>query len=911
MNKKVKGISLIVLGLFLTYLLINRKGLETSGNSEGNVLILFLDFFTLFFGKTAWIIIGILLITGLVFLMKKEIKIGRAKVLVGVLCFLAISLLFIREDIVPPLPDSFTDAGRILLELGFGKESGGIAGGLIAMPLHQIITTTVMGIFLWMVVGLSIIYLLSTPLEYFYEWIKGLKQYYTSDEYKEKVKLLKAKRMSEKLKRTDYKKYQKEELKKKIIESRNQKLSFELAKKPKESFLDRTETYSKEELVKKEKEWSEFSRKLEKNEIYSEKGKSEGNKSVNAEEKIERKVEDKPKTEKPTVEIKEPQKAKVEEQQKNEEKQAKVLETNEINKSSAENTKVSEEKISEKNKKMETEKPTENKSPVNENKTVQKNPAIEKTLETQKIQKEIKLSENNVTKKKKTENPSEEMVIPKIEAFEDIEAIKREKEMEENLKKAENAVLNPSEGYNELLKKSIEEIFKIKPMDMEKKFEIEKSIIDNVNHLENVLKQFGIDAKVVNYEYGPTITRYEITIPAGIKVSKVTSLSDDIAMNLAAESIRIEAPIPGKNTIGIETPNKIKEPVHFSNIIQNKELEKGELNIILGKDIVGRDKIIDITKMPHLLIAGQTGSGKSVAVNTLIATLISKKSEKEVKFIMVDPKMVELMPYNDIPHLLVPVIIDPQQAAIALKWAVNEMENRYKQLMENGVRNIKSYNSLKYVEKMPYIVIIIDELADLMMVASGSVEESIARIAQKARAVGIHLVVATQRPSTDVITGMIKANLPSRISFALRSQIDSRTILDSAGAEKLLGQGDMLLLENGSSKLERIQGAFISDEEVTNLTSTLKSSRKVKYREEILTETQEKDKTVDPYFENAIEIIKQEKKVSISLLQRELRIGFNRASRIYDQLKEKGIISYDNQILIDDDLENKIKEIFI
>ena len=660
--------------------------------------------------------------------------------------------------------------------------------------------------------------------------------------------------------------------------------------------------------MKEEKEWSEFSRKLEKNEIYSEKGKSEGNKSVNAEEKIERKVEDKPKTEKPTVEIKEPQKAKVEEQQKNEEKQAKVLETNEINKSSAENTKVSEEKISEKNKKMETEKPTENKSPVNENKTVQKNPAIEKTLETQKIQKEIKLSENNVTKKKKTENPGEEMVIPKIEAFEDIEAIKREKEMEENLKKAENAVLNPSEGYNELLKKSIEEIFKIKPMDMEKKFEIEKSIIDNVNHLENVLKQFGIDAKVVNYEYGPTITRYEITIPAGIKVSKVTSLSDDIAMNLAAESIRIEAPIPGKNTIGIETPNKIKEPVHFSNIIQNKELEKGELNVILGKDIVGRDKIIDITKMPHLLIAGQTGSGKSVAVNTLIATLISKKSEKEVKFIMVDPKMVELMPYNDIPHLLVPVIIDPQQAAIALKWAVNEMENRYKQLMENGVRNIKSYNSLKYVEKMPYIVIIIDELADLMMVASGSVEESIARIAQKARAVGIHLVVATQRPSTDVITGMIKANLPSRISFALRSQIDSRTILDSAGAEKLLGQGDMLLLENGSSKLERIQGAFISDEEVTNLTSTLKSSRKVKYREEILTETQEKDKTVDPYFENAIEIIKQEKKVSISLLQRELRIGFNRASRIYDQLKEKGIISYDNQILIDDDLENEIKK---
>ena len=692
--------------------------------------------------------------------------------------------------------------------------------------------------------------------------------------------------MSEKLKRTDYKKYQKEEMKKRIIESRNQKLSFELAKKPKDSFLDKTEVYSDEELAKKEKEWTEFSKKMENDKVAVEKEKV----AVKSEKKPENsKVEEK------KTEVK-----------KQEEQQVKTAEKPELQKTVAENTKVSQE-----NNTPEVKTP-ENKETV-QNSQVNVKPSAEKELQKEvktAVSEEIKPVEDKTVKKenRKVENHHEEMVIPKIEAFEDVEAIKRQKELEENLKKAEAARLNTDKGYNELLKKSIEEIFKIKPMDMEKKFEIEKSIIDNVNHLENVLKQFGIDAKVVNYEYGPTITRYEITIPAGVKVSKVTSLSDDIAMNLAAESIRIEAPIPGKNTIGIETPNKIKEPVHFSNIIQNKELEKGELNVILGKDIVGRDKIIDITKMPHLLIAGQTGSGKSVAVNTLIATLISKKSEKEVKFIMVDPKMVELMPYNDIPHLLVPVIIDPQQAAIALKWAVNEMENRYKQLMENGVRNIKSYNSLKYVEKMPYIVIIIDELADLMMVASGSVEESIARIAQKARAVGIHLVVATQRPSTDVITGMIKANLPSRISFALRSQIDSRTILDSAGAEKLLGQGDMLLLENGSSKLERIQGAFISDEEVTNLTSTLKSSRKVKYRDEILVETQENDVNVDPYFENAIEIIKQEKKVSISLLQRELRIGFNRASRIYDQLKEKGIISYDNQILIDDDLENEIKK---
>ena len=886
MNKKVKGISFIVLGMFLTYLLVNRRGIEASNNSEGNFLFLFLNFFTLIAGKRGWIIIGLIFMAGLAYLIKKEVKISRKKELTGAICLLAISLLFIREDIVTPLPDSFTDAGRIILELGFGRESGGIVGSLVAMPLYKIIATTVMGIFLWAVVGLSIVYLLSTPLEYIYEWIKGVRQYYRSDEYKEKATLLKAKKMSEKLKRTDYKKYQKEEMKKRIIESRNQKLSFELAKKPKDSFLDKTEVYSDEELAKKEKEWTEFSKKMENDKVAAEKEKV----AVKSERKPENsKVEEK------KTEVK-----------KQEEQQVKTPEKPELQKTVAENTKVFQENNTPEVKTPETKETLQN-SQVNVK------PSAEKELQKEvkaAVSEEIKTAGDKTVKKenKKVENHHEEMVIPKIEAFEDVEAIKRQKELEENLKKAEAARLNTDKGYNELLKKSIEEIFKIKPMDMEKKFEIEKSIIDNVNHLENVLKQFGIDAKVVNYEYGPTITRYEITIPAGVKVSKVTSLSDDIAMNLAAESIRIEAPIPGKNTIGIETPNKIKEPVHFSNIIQNKELEKGELNVILGKDIVGRDKIIDITKMPHLLIAGQTGSGKSVAVNTLIATLISKKSEKEVKFIMVDPKMVELMPYNDIPHLLVPVIIDPQQAAIALKWAVNEMENRYKQLMENGVRNIKSYNSLKYVEKMPYIVIIIDELADLMMVASGSVEESIARIAQKARAVGIHLVVATQRPSTDVITGMIKANLPSRISFALRSQIDSRTILDSAGAEKLLGQGDMLLLENGSSKLERIQGAFISDEEVTNLTSTLKSSRKVKYRDEILVETQENDVNVDPYFENAIEIIKQEKKVSISLLQRELRIGFNRASRIYDQLKEKGIISYDNQILIDDDLENEIKK---
>lgn len=317
--------------------------------------------------------------------------------------------------------------------------------------------------------------------------------------------------------------------------------------------------------------------------------------------------------------------------------------------------------------------------------------------------------------------------------------------------------------------------------------------------------------------------------------------------------------------------------------------------------MVGRDKIIDIAKTPHLLIAGQTGSGKSVAINTLISTLISKKSEKEVRFIMVDPKMVELMPYNGIPHLLVPVIIDPHQAALALKWAVNEMENRYKLLVENGVRNITSYNKLNFVEKMPFIVIIIDELADLMMTVSGGVEESIVRIAQKARAVGIHLVVATQRPSTDIVTGLIKANLPSRISFALRSQVDSRTILDVMGAEKLLGKGDMLLLANGSSKLERIQGAFISDEEVNDLANTLKMNSKVQYRDDILVEHDENTlSTLDSFFENAVDIVRQENRVSISLLQRKLSIGFPRASKIYEQLKENGIIDDNNQIVMND-----------
>ena len=856
-KRKIEGIIWFAVGLILVLLLANKSKM-LSDNIGENIFSLILSGITLFFGKMTWFIAVVAMLYGITLFFHEKIRIditqGKIAALLGL--FLSWGMILIRGSVVKgnPLSDNFTEAGRQLLEIGFGRESGGILGALLSMPFYKILHFQWM-FFVLLIVALFFVALLIRDLiELGYEVLKEVIKYYKSDDYKEKKRKLAAKKYAENLKKTDYKRYQREMLKAKIIQSRNEKLSFEISKKPKNNFLQKTEVYSKEELAEKEKEWIE---------IFEEKEKGNFKKDENARRE----------------KIKEKEKRKKEDTLETVVKPLENIEKSENNKNTSD---TKNENNSENKKEVKNEKKSEIKKANEKN---EKEPKLE-------IITPLKKEEINSV----NADPNFQQ-FPKLEAFENGEL--KEKELEDELKKI-NAVFDNDQGYDDVVKKSIAEIFKSKPMDLERKQKIEENIRENVSHLENVLKEFGIDAKVVNYEYGPTITRYEIIIPKGIKVSKVTGLSDDIAMNLAAESIRIEAPIPGKNTIGIETPNKIKEPVHFSNIIKNKELDSGELKIILGKDIVGRDKFIDIAKMPHLLIAGQTGSGKSVCVNTLISTLISKKSDKEVKFIMVDPKMVELMPYNDIPHLLVPVIIDPEQAAIALKWAVNEMENRYMKLMENGVRNIKGYNSLSFVEKMPYIVIIIDELADLMMVASGSVEESIARIAQKARAVGIHLVVATQRPSTDVITGMIKANLPSRISFALRSQIDSRTILDSAGAEKLLGQGDMLLLANGSSKLERIQGAYISDEEVKDLTDTLKSTKKVKYRNEILKEPEEEiDDDTDPYFENAVNIIRQENKVSISLLQRKLKIGFNRASRIYDQLKEHGIISYDDQIIVD------------
>ena len=543
-----------------------------------------------------------------------------------------------------------------------------------------------------------------------------------------------------------------------------------------------------------------------------------------------------------------------------------------------------------------------------EKEKLEKKTRILRELEKEKQEKSKQLEfEKNEEKTFLEQNVIEDIYIENEENYEElndkyINDIEEKFEFEEPVVEENEVITEQIENSmdNEELNKSVEELFKYKQMDPEKKEEMKREIDSNITLLETVLRNFGINAKVVDYGTGPTITRYEIKIPQDVKVKKVTELENEIKMYLKAESIRIEAPIPGKDAIGIETPNKIKEPVYFSNIIHSDALNDGILPVVLGKDIVGKNRVIDITKLPHLLIAGTTGSGKSIAINTMISSLISKKSDDEVKFIMVDPKMVELTLYDGIAHLLTPVITDPNMASVALKWAVNEMEDRYRKLASFRMRNIEGYNKEFKNDKMPYIVIVIDELADLMMVASNDVEKSIARIAQKARAVGIHLIVATQRPSADVVTGIIKANLPSRISFALRSSIDSRTILDQVGADKLLGKGDMLFLDNGKAKLERLQGAFISDDEVKQLTDIIKSSKKAVYNDKILESIDENDDDRDPYLEQAIEIasrITRDEKLSISYLQRELRVGFNRASRIFEQLKKNNIIDSSNRYI--------------
>ena len=433
-----------------------------------------------------------------------------------------------------------------------------------------------------------------------------------------------------------------------------------------------------------------------------------------------------------------------------------------------------------------------------------------------------------------------------------------------------------------------------------------KDLIENANKLEDTLGSFGVEAKVVQVTKGPSVTRFELQPSPGVKVSKIVNLSDDIALGLAASGVRIEAPIPGKSAVGIEVPNKKQTPVFLREVLDSNEFTSSnkKLAFALGKDIGGACVVGDLSKMPHTLIAGATGSGKSVCINSLIISLLYKYSPDEVKLLMVDPKVVELNVYNGIPHLLIPVVTDPKKAAAALNWAVNEMTKRYNLFAERGVRNIDSYNGLfdkgEIEEKLPYIVIIVDELADLMMVCPNDVEDYIGRLAQMARAAGMHLVIATQRPSVDVITGVIKANIPSRISFAVSSQVDSRTILDSAGAEKLLGKGDMLYYPVGESKPQRVQGCFISEEEVEKVIEFIKSEEKdAVYEESILdhinNETEGKSiedgDDADELLPKAIELVVEYEQASTSFLQRRLRIGFNRASRIMDQLEERGVIS--------------------
>ncbi|HSE61453.1 MAG TPA: DNA translocase FtsK 4TM domain-containing protein [Candidatus Saccharimonadales bacterium] len=427
----------------------------------------------------------------------------------------------------------------------------------------------------------------------------------------------------------------------------------------------------------------------------------------------------------------------------------------------------------------------------------------------------------------------------------------------------------------------------------------------NAQIIRDTLSEFNIEVDMEGANIGPKVTQYTLKPPAGVKLTRITALETNIALNLAAQAIRIEAPIPGQRAVGIEVPNRKAADVRLYGILDSAQWTgaHANLNFAIGRDIAGEAVVGELNKMPHLLIAGQTGSGKSVMINTLLTSLLYRNSPSDMKLILVDPKQVELTPYNDIPHLLTPVIVEPEKCISALKWAVNEMERRYSLLAEEKVRDISSYNERKKSEGegMPYIVIVIDELADLMMMAARDVEALIVRIAQKARAVGIHLVLATQRPSVDVITGLIKANVPARIAFTVASQVDSRTIIDQVGAEKLLGQGDMLLLTPAMSKPKRVQGAWVTDDEVIKVTDHLRMQRPPQYDDEIIAQPVQlngKGGVVmdydgggdDDMYKDAVRCVIESGKASASLLQRRLRVGYARAARLIEQMEEQGII---------------------
>lgn len=427
----------------------------------------------------------------------------------------------------------------------------------------------------------------------------------------------------------------------------------------------------------------------------------------------------------------------------------------------------------------------------------------------------------------------------------------------------------------------------------------------NAQIIHDTFANFNIDVEMEGANIGPRVTQYTLKPPTGVKLTKITALENNLSLDLAATSIRMEAPIPGKRAVGIEVPNVKSATVRLSSILQSHEWKNvgGQLGFAIGRDISGAPVVADLAKMPHLLVAGQTGSGKSVAINTILTSLLYKNSPSDLKLILVDPKQVELKPYDDIPHLLTPVITEPEKCISALKWAVAEMERRYTALAEVSKRNIVEYNNLKKEEGMPYIVIVIDELADLMMMAARDVEALIVRIAQKARAVGIHLVLATQRPSVDVITGLIKANVPARIAFTVASQVDSRTIIDQIGAEKLLGMGDMLLLTADMPKPKRVQGAFIGDDEAVKINDFIRMQRPPQYDDEVVSQPVQLNgkggvvadmgdggKGDDDMFRDAVRVVIESRKASTSLLQRKLRIGYGRAARLIEEMEEQGII---------------------
>lgn len=535
---------------------------------------------------------------------------------------------------------------------------------------------------------------------------------------------------------------------------------------------------------------------------------------------------------------------------------------------------------------------------------------------------ELKEVGQTASKDQTIETPIEEDIIKKPEPIDPI----KEKVVEEPIKKVPSR--KPIKTYDFSKEDELEvRSYKSKQIEMKDLNENIKKDFDNYNYppvelledrsqagsideteikekavaIEETLESFGIEAKVVQIDVGPTVTCYELKPQRGVKVSKILNLSDDLALSLATSGIRILAPIPGKSHVGIEVPNDSKEIVGFKEIISTKNFAnaKSKIPFAMGKSIAGDPVVSSIEKMPHLLVSGATGSGKSVCINTIIMSILYKHSPEDVKLLMIDPKVVELSVYNGIPHLIMPVITDPKKASSSLFWAISEMEKRYKAFQTYHVRDIEGYKeaaqSDESMENLPYIVVIIDELADLMMTAASEVEDYIMRLAQKSRACGIHLVIATQRPTVDVITGTIKANIPSRISFAVTSQTDSRTILDTAGAEKLLGKGDMLYAPSDSMKPLRIQGAFVSDKEVLNVVDHIKQETNADYNQEAI-ETVEENSQVkevddeDELLDQATQIIIDENTASVSLLQRKLRVGYARAGRIIDQLEAKGVV---------------------